>query len=188
MVNQENTVEMANQYFSNQMDKVSVRRVEYNVTETFKEYLSHRYRNNCYNYSAFAMMGLGKDDKLVRGDICLPDDDWRWCNGGYGHVWIEFSYNGEEFVFDSRCKSIMRKDEWYEIFKPEKMVKFTQAEVLDMILAEGGMEQHGTGYYKVKDMSQKEDPDHRVKTLTKAEIYMSGQKIERFVAYRNPFE
>ena len=35
MVNQENTVEMANQYFSNQMDKVSVRRVEYNVKNIY---------------------------------------------------------------------------------------------------------------------------------------------------------
>lgn len=180
---------MANRYFSNQMEKVSVRRVDYNVTETFEEYLSHRYRNNCYNYSSFAMMGLGKDDKLVRGDICLPDDDWRWCDGGYNHGWIEFWYNGEEFIFDSRCQGIRRKDEWYKKFKPEKMVKFTQAEILDMLFEKGELEEQYSGCYKVKDMSKKKDPNHKISPLTKAQIYIiDGERIERFIAYRNPFE
>lgn len=186
MAIKQNYVEMANQHFLNQMEKVSVRRAEYNVVETFIEYLSHRYRTNCYNYSAYAIMGLDENDKLVRGDICLPNDAWRWCNGGYGHGWVEFLYGGEEFVFDSRCKSIMLKSEWYKMFKPEKLVKFTQAEILYMIFTEGGLEKQENGYYKVKDMSKREDPNYRVRPLTKAEIYMRGRKIERFIAYRNP--
>ena len=49
---------LADQYFLKKMENIFVDRGVYKVVETFSEYISHRYRNNCYEYSSTAIMGM----------------------------------------------------------------------------------------------------------------------------------
>ena len=49
-------MEKANRYFLQRTKKVYIERCT--KIESFEEYLSHRYRDNCYYYSAYALMGL----------------------------------------------------------------------------------------------------------------------------------
>ena len=85
-----------------------------NQVESFQEYLGHRYQDNCYYYSAFALMGLKPEDYLVRGDI--NSNNWRH----YPHGWVEFSYDKQEYVFDSMLTNfLVSKEEWYQYYNPE---------------------------------------------------------------------
>ena len=82
---------MANRYFERRMKSIFVDRVCAKGIETFEKYLSYRYRDNCYYYSGYAIMGLNDDDYLIRGDLCISGD-FIWENGGYSHGWVEFKY------------------------------------------------------------------------------------------------
>ena len=93
---------IANRYFERRMRTIFVDRVCAKGIETFEQYLSYRYRDNCYYYSGYAIIGLKDDDYLMRGDLCISGD-FIWGNGGYSHGWVEFKYKGKEYVFDSMC-------------------------------------------------------------------------------------
>ena len=56
---------MANRYFERRMKSIFVDRVCAKGIETFEKYLSYRYRDNCYYYSGYAIMGLNYDDYLI---------------------------------------------------------------------------------------------------------------------------
>lgn len=102
-----------------------------NQVESFQEYLGHRYQDNCYYYSAFALMGLKPEDYLVRGDI--DSNNWRY----YHHGWVEFSYDEQEYVFDSMLTNfLVSKEEWYQYYNPEITYKKTQEKILNEFLNE----------------------------------------------------
>ena len=81
---------IANRYFERRMRTIFVDRVCAKGIETFEQYLSYRYRDNCYYYSGYAIIGLKDDDYLMRGDLCISGD-FIWGNGGYSHGWVEFA-------------------------------------------------------------------------------------------------
>ena len=85
---------IANRYFERRMRTIFVDRVCAKGIETFEQYLSYRYRDNCYYYSGYAIIGLKDDDYLMRGDLCISGD-FIWGNGGYSHGWVEFKYNSD---------------------------------------------------------------------------------------------
>ena len=100
---------MANRYFDRRMRAIFVDRCNAKGIETFEKYLAYRYRDNCYYYSGYAIMGLKNDDYLMRGAICISGN-FIWGNGGYSHGWVEFKYRGKEYVFDSMCIGILSKN------------------------------------------------------------------------------
>lgn len=174
----------ANEYFFSCMKKVYVDRVY--IVESFEQYLRHRYRTNCYFYSGYAVMGMKADDRMVRGDICL-DHDWMWCNGGYGHGWVEFLYDGEEFVFDSMCESVMAKELWYKKFRPQNIVSYTHQEILKNILLPSNCRLLPNGFYEIAENLAHEDRLYKLKPYQSAEILLTDGIVERFIAHRDPF-
>lgn len=175
--------EAANQYFLNRMEKIFVDRGVYKVVETFAQYLNHRYRNNCYEYSGTAIIGMKPDDYLVRGSLTLSDD-WMWENGGYGHGWVEFVYNGEEVIFDSRCKGIVPKKEWYEEFKPQDIVKFTKKQVLDTIFTPERVKTLQDGTCQCNSDYDEHDSNHIFNPFRNAKIYITGMTVKKFIAFK----
>lgn len=99
--------QMANNYFEECLKKVYVNHGNGNI-ETFKKYLSHRNCDFQYYYSAYAIMSLDIDDFLVRG----------YTNNNYEHGWVEFSYCGNDYIFDPLLHGIMPKQNWYTKFNP----------------------------------------------------------------------
>lgn len=118
----DNAASDANKYFNKSVEKVYVERCF--KIESFSEYLSHKYKDNCYYYSAYALMGLNFDDFLVRCYI----------NPNYHHGWVEFKYEGVEYVFDSLIENVVLKEKWYKHFNPRIDYKKTQKEILDEYL------------------------------------------------------
>lgn len=123
-------LELANRYFDRRMRTIFIDRVCAKGIETFEKYLSYRYQDNCYYYSGYAIIGLNNDDYLIRGDLCISDD-FIWKDGGYSHGWVEFKYMGKEYVFDSMCRSIVPKAEWYEEFNPNVKFKYSKKEIIE---------------------------------------------------------
>ena len=121
-------IKKANQYFIKMTKKVYIENCI--KIETFEEYLNHRYCDECYYYSAYALMGLNPDDFLVRGYIDL--DGYK----DYHHGWVEFKFEGNEYVFDSKINDVVPKQEWYESFKPKIDFRETQKKILDDYLNE----------------------------------------------------
>ncbi len=175
--------EAANKYFLKRMEKILVDRGVYKVVETFAEYLNHRYRNNCYNYSAAAIMGMQGNDYLVRGSLTLSYD-WMWCNGGYGHGWVEFVFQGKTYVFDSRCEGVILKQEWYDEFQPQNIVRYTQKQVLDTIFIPEKMTYLQDGTYQIENVYSENDPNHLLNPFMNAKIYLEGTKLKKFIAFK----
>ncbi len=59
-------------------------------------------------------MGLLETNNIVRGKIDVDEND----NCSYEHGWVEFSFGGKEYVFDSLNYSIVEKQLYYEHMKP----------------------------------------------------------------------
>lgn len=173
-------------YFEKQMEKISVQRAEYGVVETFEGYLAHRYKTSCYFYSAFAIMGMKNDDKLVRAEIRLPEDDWMWKDGGYDHAWVEFCYKGQEYVFDCRCVGIVLKSSWYEHFQPENPEKIAKQQILEKLLSLQGTTIGDDGSYQIPELNESGDVSNQIKPLRKSILYMENGDVKKFIAYRNP--
>ena len=164
--------------------------------ESFQEYLNHRYRDNCYYYSAYALMGLKPDDFLVRGYIDVGS--WR----KYHHGWVEFTYKNNEYVFDSMVKTIVSKQDWYEHFDPSVNYKKTQKEILDAFLNEKNAYKVHDGFWQFKylvmntekNLSYREmmdydrDNGHVPSALMLARLVRSrfSSEVLRFIAYSEP--
>lgn len=188
-------IEQANRYFIENTKKVYIeRRVK---IETFEEYLSHRYRDNCYDYSAYALMGLKPSDFLVRGYIDL--DNWK----DYYHGWVEFKFEENEYVFDSRIKGIVLKQEWYERFNPRAEYKKSQKEILKEYLNERCTFKIREGFWQFKSIVMNTDKDDisynnliandenngcvpSALALARIEINKYNSEIVRFIAYSEP--
>lgn len=190
------SIERVWEYFVERTKKVYVEtRVK---IESFEEYLSHRYRDNCYYYSGYAIMGL----KLVRGDIALKDE-WPYQNGGYRHGWVEFMFEDEEYVFDSMLKTPVPKKEYYDYYKPQITYKKSQKEILDRFLNEFAaikiddcfwQFKSSVTHVSAKELSHNEivEYDYNNGYLPSALMYGRIQisrytrEVTRFIAYSEP--
>lgn len=184
-------IEEANRYFINMTKKVYIERCS--KIESFEEYLSHRYRDNCYYYSAYALMGLNPDDFLVRGYI----------ENDYHHGWVEFKFYGYDLIFDSMLKSVVPKEEWYKEYNPRVDYKKTQREILEEYLNEKCAFEITDGFWQFKYLVMNTDADnipyddiiandrnngHVPSALMLARVVISkySSEITRFIAYSEP--
>lgn len=188
-------IEKANRYFLESIKKVYVE--TYAKIESFEEYLNHRYQDNCYYYSAYALMGLKSSDFLVRGFIDLDFQK------NYHHGWVEFEFEGTEYVFDSMYESVVLKKEWYESCNPRIDFKKTKKEILDEYLNERCAFKIKDGFWQFKyivmnteseNLSYQEITDndnkngHVPTALMLARIVTSkySSEVKRFIAYSEP--
>lgn len=178
----------ANRYFTQKTEKVYIERC-YKI-ESFKEYLNYRYRDNCYNYSTYACMGLNPNDFLVRGYIGPTN---------YHHGWVEFEFEENEYVFDSMIKDVVLKQEWYEYYNPRINYKKTQKEILDEYLNERCAFKIREGFWQFKSIvmnttdnisyykliSYNENNGHVPSALALARLVLNtcNSEIIRFIAY-----
>lgn len=188
-------VERANRYFRARTKRVYIERCT--KIESFEEYLTHRYRDNCYYYSGYALMGLKPSDFLIRGFIDL--DDYK----DYHHGWIEFEFEGVEYVFDSRLKGVAQKQEYYEYFNPRIDYKKTQREILDEYLNEqcafkieddfwqfkyfvSNAAEENLSYHQMLEYDKKNGHVPSVLMLARVQINKYNGEITRFIAYSEP--
>lgn len=179
-------INRANRYFTQNTKKVYIERRT--KIESFEEYLNHRYRDNCYYYSAYALMGLNFDDFLVRGYI----------DRNYHHGWIEFKFEENEYIFDSMIKTVIPKQEWYESFNPRIDYKKTQKEILDTYLNERCAFKIKDGFWQFKSIvmntdktdisyneliANDESNGYVPSALILARVVMYYSRITRFIAY-----
>lgn len=141
----------ANQYFKQKTKKVYIE--QGSKIESFEEYLYHRYADNCYYYSAYALMGLKPDDFLIRGYIDLPYRKY------YYHGWVEFKFEENEYVFDSMIKGVVPKQEWYERYNPRVEYRKTQKEILDKYLNERCAFKIQDGFWQFKNIVMNTNKD-----------------------------
>lgn len=186
-------IKKANQYFIKMTKKVYIENCI--KIETFEEYLNHRYCDECYYYSAYALMGLNPDDFLVRGYIDL--DGYK----DYHHGWVEFKFEGNEYVFDSKINDVVPKQEWYESFKPKIDFRETQKKILDDYLNEKYAFKIQDGFWQFKyivinidknDISYNEiiandrSNGYVPSALMLARVVIDDSEITRFIAYSEP--
>jgi len=183
-----------NQYFNNRMKKVYIDRCNYLGIESFDKYLEHRYRDNCYYYSAYALMGLKPNDKVMRGRIDVGDKpifdifaDDEYPNSNYYHGWCEFTFNGKEYVFDSMIRGIVTKEEYYSERRPVINYEATLSDVLSFFLSDECSDKVGDKKYIIKKQGPRnpyDDSTRLIWTMYKAQIIMenNNQKIKKFIA------
>ena len=122
----------ANEYFLKRTRNVFIERCNNLGIETFEGYLSHNYRDSCYNYSLYAFMGLKPEDVLLRGFIDVKGSG----RSNYHHGWVEFNFEGDEYIFDNHFTKVVPREEWYMLRKPEITYRRSQKEIIDMYLNE----------------------------------------------------
>lgn len=190
-----NLIEKAARYFLERTRRVYVERCT--KIEPFEEYLSHRYRDNCYYYSGYAFMGLKPSDFLVRGFIDL--EDYK----DYHHGWVEFEFEGQVYVFDSRLKDVVQKQEYYEYFNPRIDYKKTQREILAEYLNEhcafkinddfwqfkyfvSNVANENLSYQQMLEYDKNSGHVPSVLMLARVQISKYSGEIKRFIAYSEP--
>lgn len=194
-------IEDAKRYFVEQTGKVYVERCNSKGIESFEEYLNHRYRDNCYYYSAFALMGLNSDDYLVRGLINYPDYK------NYAHGWVEFKFEDEMYIFDSMIKGVTLKSEWEKEFCPKITYRKTQQEILDEYLTSTYAVEITECFWQFKNViDNNESHGYVLNALRLARMQISTwqeserssffakffgsnpkERVKRFIAYAEPY-
>lgn len=177
----EQSLIMANRYFDRRMKKIFVDRVCSKGIETFEQYLSYRYRDNCYCYSGYAIIGLNDDDYLMRGDLCISGD-FIFGNGGYSHGWVEFKYNGKEYVFDSLCYGVVPKSEWYEEFKPKVKFRYSKKEIIKSFQCK--LLKSTSNCYQVQGSNI--SAYYTGNVYEGGKLFTQDEKVEKFIAYAKP--
>lgn len=172
---------IANRYFERRMRTIFVDRVCAKGIETFEQYLSYRYRDNCYYYSGYGIIGLKDDDYLMRGDLCISGD-FIWGNGGYSHGWVEFKYKGKEYVFDSMCKGVVPKIEWYEEFKPKVKFRHSKKEIIESF--KGKLQSISKNCYQVQGSNI--SAYYTGNVYEGGKLFTQGEKVKKFIAYDEP--
>lgn len=181
-----------NQYFESCTEKIFVAR-KYYCPERYKfikfqEYLDKRFKDSCYHYSSYAIMGLLETDNIVRGKIDVDEND----NCSYEHGWVEFSFGGKEYVFDSLNYSIVEKQLYYEHMKPIITYRASLEEILDIFTLSENSVQISENTFKVKsfDLIYNQfvvDSSHLFLPLSESEIVIDdkGKKlVKKFTGYR----
>lgn len=188
-------IEEVKRYFLKRTEKVYIENG--GKIESFGEYLYHRYCDNCYYYSAYALMGLKPDDYLVRGYIALSGIG----DPNYHHGWVEFMFEENEYVFDFRCEELVLKQKWYDTFKPQVEYQKTQKEILEEYLNErcafkiqetfwqfkyfvtNDANQHNMTCDEMFDYDRKNGHVPSALKLARVEINEYKSEIGRFIAY-----
>lgn len=182
-----------NKYFESCIEKVFVAR-KYGIPKRyifikFQDYLDKRYKDSCYHYSSYALMGLLSSDYIVRGKIDVDENDNCW----YEHGWDEFIFEGKEYVFDSLNYSIVEKELYYEHMKPIITYKASLEEVLDIFISSENSVQVSENTFKVKSFDliynqyTKVDSSHLFLPLSEAEIIIDDKEkhlIKKITGYR----
>ncbi len=173
---------MANQYFDRHMKKVFVDRVCGKGIETFEKYLSYRYRDNCYYYSTYAILGMNDDDYLMRGTLRVKGN-FIYGNGGYSHGWVEFKFMDREYVFDSMCRGVQPKEAWYEEFNPNVKFKYSKKEIVESI-RNGETQVIKRGWLEILSLGMSDY--YTIAILGHGKICIKGNKVKKFIAYNEP--
>lgn len=179
----------ATEYFKEQMETVYVRH-NYNI-HSFKDYSRNSKTGNCYYLSTWALMGLTPNDKLVRGQIELPENS-RWkAHKNYKHGWVLFNHGGELYVYDPLGNSVWPQECWNNTFTPHKETFcMSQQEILDLIFRDDAenVYQIGDYVYQLKDahnMKLAYDAERNgflKDTLSSAQIRYGYGKVSYFLA------
>lgn len=182
-----------NQYFEKCIEKIFVAREYYNPKRyaflKFQDYLAKHYKDSCYHYSSYAIMALLSNDHIVRGKIDVDENGYS----NYEHGWVEFSFNGEEYVFDSLNYSIVEKQLYYEHMKPIITYISSLGETLDIFTSPENSVQISENTFKVKDFDlvynqfMKIDSSHLFLPLSESEIIIDDkekQLVKKFTGYR----
>lgn len=194
---------LVNEYFFKQVEKVYINRCNRLGIETFEKYLNYRYQDNCYYYSAWALMGLDNNAKVVRGRININANrkpyltyctQRKWPNSNYYHGWVEFAFDGEEYVFDSLLPTIVSKNWYYKNKKPVVNYESTLEEVIKMCISDKDTEQIAPYTYRIGNLymkyydSQEKDTTYLAFPMSKAiiELETDKNKIKKFTAYAPP--
>ena len=181
-------------YFFQRTKKVYIEQCTKIVS--FEEYLKQHYSEECYYYSAYALMGLKPSDFLVRGYINITSF--------YHHGWVEFEFQGKDYVFDSRLENIVLKQKYYEKYSPRITYKKTQKEILDEYLNEKYAFEIIKGFWQFKyfivdydtatipplevmlDYDEKNGYIPSSLMLARVVVNKYNSEIQRFIGYSEP--
>lgn len=180
----------ATQYFNEQMEKVYVRR-NCRITP-FSERAHNPGGGQCYYLSTWALMGLKPNDVLVRGQIDLPERPGWKAHSNYKHGWVQFSFEGDHYIYDPCEAHVWPQTPWEETFSPHKETfRKSLQEVLDLVFKfEDKTVYHVSDYiyqFKgVKDMKFGYDAERNgflKDTLSGAQMYYCGSgQVSYFLA------
>ena len=182
----------ANDYFKGMVEKVFVARANYFTGEDelipFNGYTDIHYCDSSFYYSAYALMGLTNNDKVVRGEI----DKDELGSSNYLHGWVEFTYNDREYVYDCLLSSVVDKETYYQYKSPVVKYSSTLDEVLDFYTKyENCFFVNGDEYF-VKSFllsfdRNSVDESGLLVPMSNAEITYDSEKrfVKKFVAHEN---
>lgn len=133
-------------------------------------------------------MGLLETDNIVRGKIDVDEND----NCSYEHGWVEFSFDGKEYVFDSLNYSIVEKQLYYEHMTPIITYKVSLEEILSIFTLPENSVQISEDTFKVKsfDLVYNQfviDSSHLFLPLSESEMVIDEQAkkfVKKFTGYR----
>lgn len=133
-------------YFFDRIDKCKIIKPNGEKQPVF-EFIREGWRDACYTYSAYNIMGLKSTDRLVRGNIyCkndiddiinitllgLPKDAKR---PNYAHGWVEFDFKNKPYIYDNHYKYPILKQDWEKERSPYVITtNLTQAQIFDRLL------------------------------------------------------
>lgn len=172
-------LEDENEYFTQSTKKCFISRGS--GIKTFDDFLARRYRDMCYFYSEWALMGMDGEDKVIRG-IQRKEGDRADC---YWHGWLEYMHNDKELVFDSLVRGIVSKKDYYDYFAPEINHAFTKKEVLSRVMNDKNCSFNGSIITVDKIGCGDTLNDGLIISpmrLSKFIMSANGEKVERFIA------
>ena len=178
-----------NEYFIDSTKNIYIEKTNYKTNIpyliTFKEYNNREYQDNCYHYSIYSIMGLNLDDALVRGKIDVRE---KGCIN-YKHGWVEFKYNGNEYVYDSLF-GIVEKEKYYRRKSPIVEYKIIKEEIID-IFTNNKISTKKNDEYLVKsfdlifDQRDKYDKTHMYLPMSESSIFLGDKKlVKKFIGRR----
>ena len=123
--------DLATEYFEERMGKVYLlNKHSGEVTGFYGRHLNPRGRD-CYFLTVLALLGLEKYDKRRCGTIDTMPDSNRQVVKDYKHSWVEYSFDGEAFVYDPLIGCAIPREMYYDRCKPRQVASTrTQVEVL----------------------------------------------------------
>lgn len=183
----------ANDYFKKCVEKIFVARADYVSGEdeiiSFDEYFDIHYDDSSFYYSAYALMGLSNEDKIVRGEIDIDEVGSSNCM----HGWVEFTFNDREYVYDSLLCSVVDKDMYYQHKRPVVTYSASLDQVLefytdyDNCFFVNGDEYFVKSFLLEIESFNDTDESHLLIPMSNAEITYDSEKeyVKKFIAHEN---
>ncbi len=139
----------------------------------------------CWQTTESAIVFLNDDDYIERGYLHLDADI-----PNYYHSWICFNYNDEEYVFDSCLDFVCKKEDYYQLLKPQVVGLVSAQEVKEALISQittprkvecSSYEQKAKDYLRAlcADFYKEYDKEH------KNEVIVSGPEDANAPLYRN---